>query len=175
MGTFGSPLLLSGKVPPSESEKLRKENSQLHDRNEDLEQQLLEAKSQRDKAMRAIQALQHSLQPQFLALRAIFGEIEAAGLTSDSATTSSTSSPNPANPANPGGVDPRWQSYKERFPGVAAKVIDALLLHREMNTTELVTFVGCHYNTLSAALVLLSKAGAVTKDGGRGGKYKLQS
>jgi hypothetical protein len=111
----------------------------------------------------ALKEIQRVTLPFFNILRAVHGELDALGISGGSQPSVQTS-----------GSDPRWQSFKTRFPGTGAKIIDALLTHREMTITELSSFVSAHYNTVVTALGQLSKAGAIGKDGGKGGKYHLK-
>jgi hypothetical protein len=165
--------MLEGIEEPSADEgllrKWRKEKQQLEDRVSDLEWQLDAEKHRAARLLAAINALRGYLTPQYRALRILFGEIEAvAGDEADGVTpTASNTQTNTTNP--------RWQSFKDTFPGVPARIIDALLTHQEMSITQLSALLKAHYNTVADALSRLAKAGAVQRDGGKNGKYRLST
>jgi transcription initiation factor IIE alpha subunit len=72
--------------------------------------------------------------------------------------------------AAPGGnarVTAVWESWKSRLGGGCAKVIDALLLHGEMNTQQLAIACGCNRNTIPNLILKLNRAGLINKNGGR--------
>lgn len=108
-----------------------------------------------------VRKLKSATTPLYHALQLIHDQIDAMGIESSASTSG-------------GDSDPRWQSFKNTFPGVPARIIDALLTHREMSITQLSGLLKAHYNTVSNALSSLAKAGAVTKDGGRNGQYRLK-
>lgn len=137
----------------------------LREQIRDLDDQ---ARSERQKAVRieaGVRELRDILKPLYGALQAVFGEVDAMGIADS-----------PVSVAQNVGTttDPRWQSFKQAYPGVAAQIIDALLVHKEMGITQVAAFLKIHYNTAQGALDKLSKAGAVTKDGGRNGRYSLK-
>lgn len=109
----------------------------------------------KDDATRALGQLRKQLSPLYRSLQMVFGELAAAGV--DDAPTSTTSSPH---------VSAVWESWKSRM-GSAAKIIDALLLHREMNTQQLAIATGYHRTTIPAMIFKLNKAGLLNKNGGR--------
>lgn len=60
-----------------------------------------------------------------------------------------------------------WHSWKQKLGGSCGKVIDALLLHGEMNTRQLAIAVGLHRTTIPALIYKLNQAGLINKNGGR--------
>lgn len=60
-----------------------------------------------------------------------------------------------------------WESWKQKLGEGPAKVIDALLLHREMNTQQLAIATGYHRTTIPAFVHKLTKAGLLNKNSGR--------
>jgi hypothetical protein len=59
-----------------------------------------------------------------------------------------------------------WESWKQKLGEGPAKVIDALLLHRAMNTQQLAIATGYHRTTVPAFVHKLTKAGLINKNSG---------
>jgi hypothetical protein len=164
------PLTLKGVIDvEDENEGLlrqwRREKQQLEDEARALRSELENERAQREKLQRSIVILRRQLAPLHHSLRAVFGEIELAVGEEEFVP------PAPSGPAQPSsGTDPRWESFKQTFPGAGARVIDALLAHQQMTITQLSALLKAHYDTVKGALYKLAKAGAVVKDGGQ---YRL--
>jgi len=60
-----------------------------------------------------------------------------------------------------------WESWKEKFGGGTAKVIDALLLHKMMDTTQLTIATGLHRTSIPAIIYKLNQASLINKNGGK--------
>lgn len=106
-------------------------------------------------AARALGALRRQLGPLYSALQMVFGELDSAGV----------SDAGPSAPSNDR-TKAVWDSWKGKM-GAAAKVIDALLLHGEMNTQQLAIACGVDRTTIPAYVMKLNKAGLINKNGGR--------
>jgi len=126
---------------------------------------------ERRESARAIAELRRQLTPLYRALQGVFGEMDAAGVES---------APEPPGASAPSSVatrDPRvtavWESWKSRLGGAAAKIIDALLLHGEMNTMQLSVVCQCRRQTVSDNIMRLNKANLIDKNGGRFSLKKL--
>jgi hypothetical protein len=156
-----------------ELRQLRQENRKLDEALRTVKNELGQATADKENLERSIRALRNQLAPLHRFMRALFGEIELA--IGEEEVTATMGAPGATASVTSSNGDPRWQSFKETFPGVPSRIIDALLAHREMSITQLATFLRAHYNTVSGALGQLSKAGAVSKDGGKNGKYRLNS
>lgn len=124
------------------------------------------AERAREDAYRALSMLRKQLGPLYRALQAVFGELDAAGIAD--VEPASTSSPRASDGIT--GADPRtaavWASWKDKL-GAAGKLIDALLLHKEMNTQQLAIATGLHRTTIPKHIHTLNKAGLLNKNGGR--------
>lgn len=157
------PLLLEGLVQKDREpgdgliQEWRREKDRLESEVRVLRSQLEEAKAGNRKLSQSVKALRHTLGPLHTSLRALFGEIDLAVREEEFSETPATPQSNNS--------DPRWQSYKDSFPGAPARVIDALLSHRQMTITQVSKLLRIHYNTASDALSKLKGAGAVVKDG----------
>jgi hypothetical protein len=107
-------------------------------------------------------ALRTTLDPLYTALRAVMGEIEVID---------PPDSPAPVAQAGGGVADSRvaevWKSWKERLGPMCGKVIDALLLHGEMNTTQLSIAAQIHRTNVPKAIFKMNQAGLINKNGGR--------
>lgn len=143
----------------------RKEKQRLEEEVRNLRHDLDEAEAKNETLERSLRNLRQKLSPLHNALRAVFGEIElAVGEEAFSSTPGATAAVNSS-------VDPRWESFKQTFPGHPARIIDALLSHREMTITQLSTLLKAHYDSVRKALSVLTKAGAIVKV--EGGRYRL--
>lgn len=107
-------------------------------------------------AAKAVAGLRKQLTPLYRALQSVFGEIEAIG--GDDATAGA------APDARTAAI---WQSWKGRLGPQCGKVIDALLLQSEMNTTQLAIAIGTNRRNIPNLIFKLNQAGLINKNGGR--------
>ena len=125
--------------------------------NRELRQQLAEVKRElstaRADAASAVKELRTLLTPLYRGLQRVFGELDTIG---DSASGAPV-------------VDDRtsaiWQSWKAKLPGRTAQIIDALLLHGSMNSTQIAIAIGIHRNNVPPLIHKLNKAGLIDKNG----------
>jgi hypothetical protein len=158
------PLMLEGIVTEQSDDPfdadLRKENARLGDQVLSLRREVEDLRRDKERLLRSIENLRSILSPLFRGLRALFGEIEiAAGEETAPPANGSVS-------AAPKTVEPRWQHFKNSFPGVPAAIIDALLIHEQMPMSHLAKLIGKHYDTVKTAAKKLREAGAAELDGG---------
>lgn len=142
------------------SQEYRRDLQRLEDENRSLRRANEDLTEEKERLARTIKNLQTTLNPIYRGLRALFGEIELAV---------GEEMPTPSSMPNGGQhvvSDPRWQNYKNQFPGVPAKIIDALLIHAAMSVTNLAGLLRCDRRTIYAAEAKLRKAGATTLNGG---------
>lgn len=131
---------------------------ELENENRDLRVQLAhsrrEVSSAKSDAERSVQSLRRQLSPLYQALHAVFGDMDAIGGGGDS----------PAADSRTAAV---WASWKQKLGQGEGKIIDALLLHREMNTQQLAIACGFHRNSVPKLIYTLNKSGLINKSGGR--------
>lgn len=127
----------------------------LKDENRDLRRQLNDALNDvsqlRRENDRAVASLRKQLSPLYRALQGVFGDMEAFGGDDAPAASSRTSAV--------------WESWKARMPGRTAQVIDALLLHGSMNSTQIGIAIGIHRNNVPPLIHKLKTAGLIDKNG----------
>jgi len=131
----------------------------LRDELRDVKRELFEARQQLRQSERqvnsALGSLRRQLSPLYQALQKVFGEIEGAGMEDDSAPV----------------IDSRqkaiWESWKAKMPGRPAQVIDALLLHGEMNSQAIAVAIGIHRNNVPQIMTRINKAGILGKNGNK--------
>jgi len=124
----------------------------------------LRADRAREDADRALGTLRRQLSPLYRALQAVFGELDAAGVT-DTAPASAAAAPSVDAPdARTKAV---WESWKSRLSPACGKVIDALLLHGELNSVQIKVAARLGTSTVSDSISKLYKAGLINKNGGR--------
>jgi len=121
-----------------------------------------ETKRAQEDAQRALSMLRTQLGPLYRALQAVFGELDAAGVTEDRRPE-----PGDAPPAAPAKNVAVWEAWKQRMPPAVGKVIDALLLHGELNQVQIKVAARIGSSTVTDAVYKLNKAGLINKNGGR--------
>ena len=148
--------LLMGKVDDRDEtvERLQRENSSLRSELRECHEQLRTAKIANEMALGK---LRKWLAPQFEALKAVFGEMDAV-LPTETAS---------ASPQADGRTKAVWDSWKGKLGGSCARVIDALLLHPNVNTTQLAIAAGMSRKSIPNIIFKLNQAGLINKNGGR--------
>jgi hypothetical protein len=158
--------LLEGNVDTRDQEITRL-RGQVEDLENDLAISRAETKRATQSASRAVARLRQILTPLYAGLKELFGEMDASGLI-DTATAAPTGSPAPA--------DDRkvkvWEAWKNKLPGQASKLIDAMLTHGDCDVEQFVVITGCaRRQTTYDAIHKLNKLGLINKNGG---KYSLK-
>lgn len=155
---------LNHPILQDDSGPLRTENQRL--RRELAESESARAAAEQDArlAQSSIRMLRQQLGPLYRALQAIFGEIEAAGVED---VPMGTGAPSASAARSDARVTAVWESWKVRLGGQCAKVIDVLLTHGEMNTTQLAIAVGTRRQNIPNLIYKLNQAGLINKNGGR--------
>lgn len=110
---------------------------------------------------RSLSALRQQLTPLYRALQMVFGELDAVGV--DDTEPSESSAGASHNPR----VSAVWDLWKKRLSGGCGKVIDALMVHSNLNTQQLAIATGLHRTTIPKLIYELNKAGLINKSGGR--------
>lgn len=113
---------------------------------EGLQQRLI--KVERDNAI-----LLKLLSPLYKGLRPVFGDIEPSAELSDDSVQ----------PRNAG----VWVAWKQRLTPNAGKIIDALLTHRELSSTQIAIATGIAGGNVAKYVWELNKAGLINKAGGK--------
>jgi DNA-binding transcriptional ArsR family regulator len=148
--------LLEGQIESPEQERIReleRENGALRDEVERLQ---LDLKHARSSSSQAVSAIRRQLGPLHAALKLLFGEIDKIEPVDGTGSSSDESRKNPV-----------WEAWKQRLGQTPARVIDALLVHGELNTQQLAIATGLHRTTIPKAIYVLNKAGLISKNGGR--------
>ena len=148
------------QAPSENTAELRREIRALE---EELRQARLEtAKAQSDLSsmLRAIQALRQSLGPLYRALRGIMGEIEL--VSPDEPTPEEAGRPAPSS-----AKAEVWAAWKAKLGLNCGRIIDALLTHGELSTTQLSITTGIDSSNVPKSIYKLNRAGLINKNGGR--------
>lgn len=153
--------LIEGAIMPDEESSVTDE---LRDEIRELKRALSQAHTDTATAsrdsLRAVAELRRQLNPLYRALQAVFGEIEAAGVSDE-----------------PSATHPRqsavWEAWKERIGGQPAKVIDALLLHGDLNAGQIAIAIGISPKNVAQVIHKLNKASLIEKNNGRFSLKKL--
>lgn len=154
------PLMLEGVLGEAHRtddgilQKLRKEIQSLQDELRLARQELDDMRADKERLERSVQNLQRVLSPLHRSLRSLFGEIElVVGEEEVSNKASATAA------WVQSGIDPRWNSWKEKMPGRPAEMIDLLLLHKSMGTKALMAAMHCSKDTVYTSAKKLNTAG----------------
>jgi hypothetical protein len=115
----------------------------------DLEQ---EARAARQEVGHALGSLRLQLGPLYRALQQVFGELDAAGMLD-------------GNAGQPPRASAALDAWKSKLGLGPSKVIDALLLHGEMNTQQLAVATGYNRNTVPQYISACSRVGLIVKNG----------
>jgi chromosome segregation ATPase len=146
---------------PDPAKKLRdleQENYRLREQLSDKEDELRRERVKTATIERGVSRLREALTPVYSGLQMVFGEIEATGVGSTTASSSD-------------GMDPRvkaaWDNWKDKLGGLPARFIDALMVHGPMTQTQLRIAVGCAAGSVAGVVCTLNKAQLINKSGGR--------
>lgn len=163
MSTVGHTMkLLEGQIEDPQAMEIERLRGELRLARRDADDARLEADRAHEDANRALSMLRKQLNPLYRALQAVFGELDAAGVA-DAPETPASQGPSVAPDARVAAV---WDAWKSKM-GTAAKIIDALQVHGELNTQQMAVVVGLHRTTIPALILKLNKAGLINKNAGR--------
>jgi hypothetical protein len=146
------PQLLEGIVDDRDTviERLQEENRVLRES--------LDTERQKNRQIAfAADHLRQQLRPLHLALRAVFGELDAIPISDSRA--------GPPGAALDSRVVSVWESWQKKLPGLPAKFIGALLEHGQMNPAQLRVAMQCRKNGVYETATKLNKLGLLDKNG----------
>jgi hypothetical protein len=132
------------------ADRLSRAMERLAGQVEGLQQRLI--KVERDNAV-----LLKLLSPLYKGLRPVFGDAEPSAELSDSSGNGSSGSVNAS----------VWAAWKQRLTPNAGKIIDALLTHRELSSTQIAIATGIAGGNVAKYVYELNKAGLINKAGGK--------
>lgn len=152
-------LLLEGNVVDTRDEAITVLSQKLRKVSDELEVARREAREWQEKyeeTYAQTSAIQRVLQPQFDALKKLFGMLPAGNDA-------------PAGEIRAPQFDQRWDAWKQKLgPGTApARVIDALLMHGPLNRSQLRQAGELGWSTLDAATSRLKNLSLIEKVGDR--------
>lgn len=124
-------------------------------RGDRLEVELKAERRKNASVEKGVVELRKILSPLYQALGMVFGQVEVMGVT-DSRDYA------PAPKANAA-----WESWKQKVGGLAARAIDVLLLHGELNRTQLRLHLSCATRSITDVVYKLNQAGLINKNGGK--------
>jgi len=139
-------------------EQLRQENAELQRQLAESENALQAERRQRLGLEKGAVELRSVLAPLYRALRHIHGELDAMGVGEEAGTGAAS-----------GAKSPVWEQWKQKLgrDGMAAKAIDILLLHGELNRTQLRIQLACATRTVADVVYKLNQAGLIDKNGNK--------
>ena len=148
---------IGSKYPSAlEIDRLERELKAAREEISSLRQALTDNVNESAEFHRGLNEFRDSVRPMFDGLCRVFGQLDRIP-GGDQPSSSNVDSR----------VTAVWESWKQRLGEGPAKVIDALLLHREMNTQQLAIATGYHRTTVPAFVHKLTKAGLINKNSGR--------
>jgi|HubBroStandDraft_6_1064221.scaffolds.fasta_scaffold294408_2 hypothetical protein len=149
---------------PDDLPELQLRVARLERELEDARREVRATKNESAEAKIAMGSLRAILSPLYGALQRVFGELEVAGVDTDSA----------AGPAPPGFQQKKtaaWQLWIDKLPGKRAEFIRALLDHGEMTREQIKVATKSGNTTVSDTISKLKGMGLVEKNGD---KYSLK-
>ena len=140
-------------------EQLRRENAELQRQLAESESAVQAERQQRLGLEKGAVELRSVLAPLYRALRHIHGELDAMGVGEG---VNGSAAPGAAK-------SPVWEQWKQKLgrDGMAAKAIDILLLHGELNRTQLRIQLACATRTVADVVYKLNQAGLINKNGNK--------
>jgi FtsZ-binding cell division protein ZapB len=139
-------------------DELQRQIDNLKQDLEDARAATQRARDQSAAANRALTNIRKQFEPWYRALRALFGELDAAGI---GATSENGASNSPLDSS-------RYQPWKDKFPGQAATAIDILAKYEAgLTRKQLAGFLRVEpgSGTMSQIIFKLNKAELIDKDG----------
>lgn len=134
----------------SELDELRDEVRQLK---RDLSSARGEVTAAKRDAARAMGALRKVLAPLYRALQMVFGELDTIGV--DEADSVSATPKTSA----------VWEAWKSKLPPACGRIIDALLLHGDLNGGQILVACQMGPNTMYPAIRKMKEVGILNKNG----------
>jgi hypothetical protein len=114
-----------------------------------------------DRLERLLVQLRAKLNPFYMILQGVFGDLDLADLPEEPISTYMGVSPSPSVEQN---LD-FWEKWKKKLGGVQAEIIDCLLGHPGMTTTAISVAAHCRVSTASTLLSRLKAQNLVVKEG----------
>lgn len=144
-------LVLSPRSDPRDVEidRLRRENEQMRAALDSANYEIAQSRQLHSAQAEAVQNIRSILEPLFHGLQRVFREMERGGFETYSA---------PKNNAI-------WEDWKRKLGGHTAKAIDVLLMHGQLNRTQLRIHLSCATGTVTNVVAALNKAGLIDKSG----------
>jgi len=153
---------------PREDPRVAKLEAQI----DDLQAELAAARAARNTAVRALTNLRQKLSPLYTALQLVFGDLDAAGVP-EAAPVVPGATPAPTDGPQLQRKDHAiWASWKEKLGASCGRIIDALLLHGDLNQQQIAMAVHMHRKTVANNLGIMGRAGLINRNAGR---YSLKS
>lgn len=143
------------EVGGAELDEVREENRELRAQ---LSAARREAESAKRDAAHALGGLRKVLSPLYRALQQVFGELDAAGVEDGEST------PPPQVSNREAAI---WSSWKAKFRGQAAQLIDVLLLHGELTQQQIAIHLGIHRKNVPQLIFKLNKNSLIQRNGDR--------
>jgi hypothetical protein len=170
-------LLPGGEQSPPNVEELQEELEALRLQNRGLKTELREAndaletaRSQAVAGTKALKVLRVRLEPFHLALKFVFGELDAAGIEAETDFGRPGGVPFTER-AEPGSSVHRkfayWEAWITKLGGKSGEVIKALLSHGRMSRAQVREAIGAGWTTTDEALRKLKGLNLIEKSGDR--------
>lgn len=163
---MAQPLLGTAESP--EQQTIRRLESELQEARDDLQDARRALERMSNLNARAIARLRHILGPLFGALKEVFGEMETIAPDTHPIT------PGAAPEGSTAASQQAWAAWKSRLGATTGKVIDALLLHGELDAQQISVATGLDRRTVTnTAVYRLNQAKLINKIAGRFSLKKL--
>lgn len=169
-------LLESGEPQDPDYAKQAEEIESLRLQVRGLKQELREAndaleatKQQSAAATKALKILRTRLEPFHLALKFVFGELDAANIGPDIGDAFPGSSTPLVSPTDPGSQVHRkfayWETWERKLGGKPGEIIRALLDHGRLNRTQVRSAISAGWTSVDTGLAKLKGLDLIEKNG----------
>jgi hypothetical protein len=152
--------LLGGQEDDPKARRIAELEAELRQARREAIDAEVEANRAREDSNRALSMLRQQLGPLYRALQAVFGEIDAAGIPETGPGAPAANTVNER-------VSPVWAAWKEKLSPACGKVIDALLVHKDLNRKQICVAAQMGKDTMYGVITKLKTAGLLDENGGR--------
>jgi len=169
-------LLLEGISPDPQDARadavrdLRDKIDELGSRLDQAREEARQWHEKYEQAYMALAKLRRTLNPLYSSLQTLFGDL---ALVSDYGAGETV----PAQPAAPVQDDRTkavWDAWKTKLGRNCARIIDALLVHGSLTSTQISVTTGIHLSNVPKSIYVMNRAGIINKEGGKGGRFSLK-
>jgi len=161
---------LTEQPEPDASRDLRDKIDELESRLNDAREEARKWHEKYEQAYMALARLRRTLGGLYSALQGVFGDL---AIVSNDGVGEPASVPQTV-PVQDDRTKTVWDQWKMKLGKNCARIIDALLIHGSLTSTQISVVTGIHVSNVPKSIYQINKAGILNKEGGKGGKFYLK-